>query len=404
MNASRPDIDESYPRASSALRLASTTRRSLSEEPPSSPRRTEAQTRPSAAPHATARRRTAPHAVAKPHRRRAVTVNAGAPPSSRCNPQRDSATPHHPQERPERPRMRRAQSVRLASSFQSGTAIATDRVLHPDATARSTRHHNSSPYRPRRESVIGQSLKHEHDRRRKAGFGTTGQRRFARHPFIVIFLVIVLGAGLFTVSDFLNSPRAATSSAPKEAPVDLPVLGPTVLPLSTPRAQWKQGSIPHLYQIDPAWAQAPYAGATVGTSGCGPTALTMVYVALTGKTDRTPAQMAAWAEKAGYAPTGVTEWALMSEGAQRLGLSSREVHPSRHDIEAALTQGELVIAAVRTGDFTVLGHFIVLGALDGRGNVGVFDPNSPFNSAHVWPINRVLEQTSACWALSSGKS
>lgn len=61
---------------------------------------------------------------------------------------------------------------------------------------------------------------------------------------------------------------------------------------STPRAEWVQGSIPFLYQTDPAWAEAPYAGGTVKENGCGPTCLSMAYIALAGKTDLDPAAMA----------------------------------------------------------------------------------------------------------------
>ena len=70
-------------------------------------------------------------------------------------------------------------------------------------------------------------------------------------------------------------------------------------PHSTPRSQWTKGEVPALYQTDEQWADVPYAEGTVGDSGCGPTALTMVYIALTGHTDYDPAAMAPrlWASK-----------------------------------------------------------------------------------------------------------
>lgn len=47
---------------------------------------------------------------------------------------------------------------------------------------------------------------------------------------------------------------------------------------STPRSQWSAGTMPHIYQIDPAWSELPYAGGTIRQNGCGPTCLTMVYI------------------------------------------------------------------------------------------------------------------------------
>ncbi len=65
---------------------------------------------------------------------------------------------------------------------------------------------------------------------------------------------------------------------------------------STPRSQWSAGTMPHIYQIDPAWSELPYAGGTIRQNGCGPTCLTMVYIFKTGRTDMTPADMCALSE------------------------------------------------------------------------------------------------------------
>lgn len=46
----------------------------------------------------------------------------------------------------------------------------------------------------------------------------------------------------------------------------------------------RAGEVPILYQEDPAWSNATYAGDSFGETGCGPTCMTMAYVALTGKT------------------------------------------------------------------------------------------------------------------------
>lgn len=175
-------------------------------------------------------------------------------------------------------------------------------------------------------------------------------------------------------------------------------LGIGATPFSTPKSDWKQGAIPHLYQTDPAWADRPYAGGTMRANACGPTSLSMVYVYLTGRTDMDPVAMAAFADQNNFAPTGATEWAFMTQGASMLGLSSENIHATREDVTNALANGMPVICSVAPGDFTTTGHYIVLGSIDARGMVEVFDPNSPYNSAKRWEIQRILSQTTACWA------
>ena len=169
---------------------------------------------------------------------------------------------------------------------------------------------------------------------------------------------------------------------------------------STPRAEWKRGSVPFLYQIDRQWADEPYAGGTVRKNGCGPTALSMVYVALTGRTDLDPAAMAAFSERNGYVSDGMTTWALMTDGASQLGFASRELPASTNALTDALTAGQPVICSVRPGDFTSTGHFIVLAGIDENGQLIVHDPNSSARSNVRWDIDRVLSQCANLWAFS----
>lgn len=169
-------------------------------------------------------------------------------------------------------------------------------------------------------------------------------------------------------------------------------------PQSTPRDQWARGAVPHLYQIDEEWASVPYAGATVAESGCGPTSLSMVYVALTGRTDRDPAAMAAFSERGGYVEGGLTAWRLMTDGARELGLRSRELSADASVVRAELRAGRPVICSVGPGDFTEKGHFIVLTAVDENGDVVVHDPNSEERSLRTWDVQRVLGQCRNLWS------
>ena len=105
---------------------------------------------------------------------------------------------------------------------------------------------------------------------------------------------------------------------------------------STPRAEWRTGEVPFLYQTDPQWAGHPYAGGTVEKNGCGPTCLSMVYVSLTGRDDLAPSAMADFSERGGYTTDGMTAWALMTDGAAELGLVSEELPASAGAVREAL--------------------------------------------------------------------
>lgn len=170
---------------------------------------------------------------------------------------------------------------------------------------------------------------------------------------------------------------------------------------STPKSEWKRGTFPYLYQTDPAWADEPYAGTDVLTAGCGPVCMTMVYAGLTGKTDHDPASMAKFSEANGFVDAGMTSWSFMTQGAAILGLSAEELPADENVLAAALREGRPVIASVRPGDFTTVGHFIVITDVDDKGRLIVHDPNSPENSAQTWGAQRVLSQCANLWAYST---
>ena len=170
---------------------------------------------------------------------------------------------------------------------------------------------------------------------------------------------------------------------------------------STEKSAWKRGTIPHLYQTDPAWANEAYAGSDVATAGCGPTCMTMVYAGLTGKTDYDPASMAAFSEANGFVDSGMTAWSFMTEGAAMLGLSAEELPADASVLTAALREGRPVIASVLPGDFTTVGHFIVIAGVDETGNLIVHDPNSPERSSRSWDAQDVLNQCANLWAYSA---
>lgn len=279
------------------------------------------------------------------------------------------------------------------------------RASRPRPTARSERARTGAQPRGRTRAQLLQSPRP----RRRPGARPARRRGLPVSPRLVAVLALVLVA-VFGVHAALSSwQKAAADAAQQEQAnrdaqqqaaerVDVSALGMGALTASTPKSAWQQGTMPHLYQSDPLWAELPYGGGTVRANGCGPTSLAMVYVYLTGKTDLDPGAMAAFADAHNYAPTGATEWAFMAEGAQLIGLQSKAIPVTRSAITQALEAGRPVICTVEPGDFTNIGHYLVLKSIDERGMVEVFDPNSPANSARRWGIQRIIDQTANCWA------
>ncbi len=171
--------------------------------------------------------------------------------------------------------------------------------------------------------------------------------------------------------------------------------------VSTPVAQWKRGEMPYLYQTDPVWADAPYAGATVRTHGCGPTCLSMVQAFFAGQRAKDPSAMAALSEREGFVDGGATSWTFMTEGAAMAGLSGRELPASADVIRAQLRMGHPVICCVGPGDFTTEGHFIVLVDEEADDTISIRDPNSAEHSRMTWDLDRILGQCRNIWAFSA---
>lgn len=159
------------------------------------------------------------------------------------------------------------------------------------------------------------------------------------------------------------------------------------------------GEVPLLLQWDKRWGYDYYGNHYMGLNGCAPTALTIVYAGLTGNTDVNPYDMAKYAEKNGLYLSGQgTKWELMETGGRYLGLKVQRIWKDENAIRKALAEGKLLTARVGKGDFTDVGHFIVVCGIDENDLLTIRDPNSPENSAKQWAFDCVMEQATCFWS------
>lgn len=162
----------------------------------------------------------------------------------------------------------------------------------------------------------------------------------------------------------------------------------------------KRQQLPLLIQWDKRWGYVPYGNSRIGMSGCAPTCLSMVLLALTGNTKATPDQVAEYAENAGYYQEGTgTSWSLMTEGCEHFGIHGTEISLDENVIKQHLEKGEPIICSMRPGDFTTEGHFIVL-AGEADGKIMVNDPNSRKRSRVLWDYDTLEPQIKNLWAFS----
>lgn len=319
------------------------------------------------------------------------------------------------------PRTPRSQSARAPQTRPTGRPSSRGRAQNQPSRGAGQRRtlngsyahtpsrHRSGKGRGPRAGYVGGPLRGGRNTGRIFSRPTWRSALFNPRRIAVLLVIAVIGAGGLGINAKIQRDKAeeaARIEAKREREllakqtVDPFKLGPTAIPVSTPRSQWTAGTMPHLYQTDPLWANKPYAGSNIRVAGCGPTSLSMVYTYLTGKTDLDPVAMASFAEEHNFAPTGATEWRFMTDGAAAIGLRSTPVAPSRASIASALDAGMPIICCLTPGDFTTVGHFLVIKGMDSRGMVEIHDPNSPYNSAKRWPISQILPQIEALWALS----
>lgn len=160
--------------------------------------------------------------------------------------------------------------------------------------------------------------------------------------------------------------------------------------------------VPLFLEYDSRWAYADYGATVLGLNGTAPTCLSMAYVYLTGDGSKNPIIIGDFSMEKGYLDEqGHTDYKLMKEGAEELGLESAELDMSKDNLIAALEEGNAVICAVLPGDFTRDKSFIVIKSYR-NGLFYVNDPASNARSEVGWDYKRLSNQISTMWSLKRG--
>jgi hypothetical protein len=168
-------------------------------------------------------------------------------------------------------------------------------------------------------------------------------------------------------------------------------------------------------QNDSRWSNSKYVmsdgtddGATMGDTGCGPTAMAMALTDMNNK-NITPIEMARFAQFSGARDESGTNWTFIDNAANAYGYDSiRDVHPSAEAIKAEVSSGNPVVLLGAddgggSSPYTKAGHYIV--AVGTQGDNIVF--NDPRGTGYSGSINAkdLSKYTASSWQFGKkGKS
>ncbi len=156
--------------------------------------------------------------------------------------------------------------------------------------------------------------------------------------------------------------------------------------------------VPLILQWDERWGYQDYGGSTIAVSGCAPACMSMIAAYFTKNRSFTPALVADYAVKENYYIAGSgTSWEFFDRGSRAFGVEAADLPLEQESINAALDSGELIVCSMKPGDFTEVGHFIVLTGCTDEGYI-VRDPNSKIRSAIKWSYSKLAPQINNLWS------
>lgn len=159
-----------------------------------------------------------------------------------------------------------------------------------------------------------------------------------------------------------------------------------------------EAEYPLLLQFDPRWGYFEYGGKEMGISGCGPTCLSMVLLALTDVETVTPDKIVTYSLENEHYVAGVgTAWKLLDEFPALYGLTVEHPTLKEESLKAALDKGKVLICSVKQGVFTANGHFIMIYGYDETG-FKVNDPMCVARSNQTWEFAEFGKQLKRVWA------
>ena len=166
-----------------------------------------------------------------------------------------------------------------------------------------------------------------------------------------------------------------------------------------------KGTVPELYCWDERWGNVDYAGSPLALTGSGPTALSMAYMALTGKGDRTPADFAqAITDAEMSSGDSLMAGSFLSDSLKDYGLTCSTYTSNEENLVQVLDTGTYLLVEAAADTLTDSAHWIVLVTEDSDGSLVVYDPTSPEVSSHTWDPATIAGVGNTLYAISAAEA
>ena len=133
---------------------------------------------------------------------------------------------------------------------------------------------------------------------------------------------------------------------------------------------------PYYIQWDKRWAYDKLGGTNVAIGGCGPTCVAMALSGILDDKSITPKNIAEKENASGHFTDAGTKWSFFDYIAKEYGVKSTGIPLNEQAMKSALSKGHPIIASVRPGKFTTVGHIILITGVDDEGEFIINDPNS----------------------------
>lgn len=146
-------------------------------------------------------------------------------------------------------------------------------------------------------------------------------------------------------------------------------------------------------QYDPQWKDIALgsSGLTIGSGGCGPTAMAMIITALTG-TKVTPVEVSQKAVELGIIDSAGTKLHQSPALAEAFGLKGKQVAKDAVAISDALKRGSMIHISGDGGinPWTDAGHYIAIRGITAEGKWLIADSYNLANNDLEWDPNSIL--------------
>lgn len=159
-----------------------------------------------------------------------------------------------------------------------------------------------------------------------------------------------------------------------------------------------------LLQTDPRWKDTAYGSGSdqnnLATNGCAITSLAMI---LSYREHRTvyPTEILQWSGDRYYQTGQGTAWSIFPAFAQNYGLTMTELGKNQPTIQQQLNQNQPIVISVQPGEFTDVGHIMVIKKDLQSDQIIVYDPNdSPLKKHYQqkYSLDHLMPQLANAWA------